>query len=225
MSTGIMVRNRKTAPVAGTARKTGTIRDLDLIGGRVCLDFVNTVGWRGTERPRDWLRNYGDLLAWSARARMVSAKEAAALRRRAARRPKQAEQALRRACELRETIYQIVSRLSCGASPGDADIEAINRSFASAPPRHALAWTKEGFAWRAQDAAADLDRPLWAILWSTAEMLTGRELDRIKLCDGRGCGWLFYDTSRSRRRRWCSMADCGNRAKARRHYARSKAGA
>jgi predicted RNA-binding Zn ribbon-like protein len=55
--------------------------------------------------------------------------------------------------------------------------------------------------------------------------ITGREFDRAKLCEARECGWIFYDSSRSRRRRWCSMAICGNRAKARRHYAQSKEGA
>jgi predicted RNA-binding Zn ribbon-like protein len=39
-------------------------------------------------------------------------------------------------------------------------------------------------------------------------------------CEGEGCSWLFLDTSRNRSRRWCSMEDCGNRAKARRHYER-----
>jgi predicted RNA-binding Zn ribbon-like protein len=53
--------------------------------------------------------------------------------------------------------------------------------------------------------------------------LTSGNPDRIKVCDNDRCLWVFYDTSRTGRRRWCDMATCGNRAKAARHRARSKA--
>ena len=49
-----------------------------------------------------------------------------------------------------------------------------------------------------------------------------RERDRIKLCPGSDCGWMFIDETKNARRTWCSMETCGNRAKAARHYARSK---
>jgi len=49
-------------------------------------------------------------------------------------------------------------------------------------------------------------------------------LGRVRECDGAACTWLFLDQSRNRSRRWCSMESCGNRAKARRHYHRQRAG-
>ncbi|MEM9358929.1 MAG: CGNR zinc finger domain-containing protein [Pseudomonadota bacterium] len=49
-----------------------------------------------------------------------------------------------------------------------------------------------------------------------------RELDRVKMCPGDDCGWLFVDETKNRRRRWCRMETCGNRAKAARHYKRTK---
>jgi len=48
----------------------------------------------------------------------------------------------------------------------------------------------------------------------------------VRICEATatdGCGWLFLDETRNRSRRWCSMKDCGNRAKARRHYRRRRA--
>ena len=54
--------------------------------------------------------------------------------------------------------------------------------------------------------------------------LTGGHPERIRICDNDRCRWVFYDTSRTGRRRWCDMATCGNRAKAARHRARAKAG-
>jgi predicted RNA-binding Zn ribbon-like protein len=68
------------------------------------------------------------------------------------------------------------------------------------------------------DALARLADPL------VAELTSGRP-ERIRVCDSETCHWLFYDASPTRRRRWCDMATCGNRAKAARHRARSKGGA
>ena len=53
------------------------------------------------------------------------------------------------------------------------------------------------------------------------ELISGHP-ERIKICDSDRCSWVFYDTSRTSRRRWCDMATCGNRAKAARHRARAK---
>jgi predicted RNA-binding Zn ribbon-like protein len=67
--------------------------------------------------------------------------------------------------------------------------------------------------------------PAWAPAWLAArsylDLLT-RAPERIRTCAGATCVLHFYDTSRNGTRRWCSMATCGNRAKASRHYARSK---
>jgi predicted RNA-binding Zn ribbon-like protein len=61
------------------------------------------------------------------------------------------------------------------------------------------------------------------IAWSAADLMTGARAQRVRQCeDNKGCGWLFLDESRAGTRRWCSMGDCGNRAKARRHYLRKQ---
>jgi predicted RNA-binding Zn ribbon-like protein len=66
-----------------------------------------------------------------------------------------------------------------------------------------------------------LDRPIWPVAKQAADLLTApRELARVGLCAGDGCGWLFFD--RTGRRRWCSMRSCGNRAKAASYYQRHK---
>ena len=56
-----------------------------------------------------------------------------------------------------------------------------------------------------------------------ADLIVEGERERLKQCGSEACEWLFYDKSRTGHRRWCSMADCGNRAKARRHYDRKRA--
>ncbi|HEY0814562.1 MAG TPA: CGNR zinc finger domain-containing protein, partial [Pseudonocardia sp.] len=59
----------------------------------------------------------------------------------------------------------------------------------------------------------------------TLDLLTGDELARVRECplDAGGCGWLFLDHSRNGSRRWCRMADCGNKVKATRLTARRRA--
>ena len=57
---------------------------------------------------------------------------------------------------------------------------------------------------------------------SLADLLTSGDLARVQSCGDPECGWLFVDASRAGSRRWCAMDGCGNRNKARRHYARVK---
>jgi predicted RNA-binding Zn ribbon-like protein len=63
---------------------------------------------------------------------------------------------------------------------------------------------------------------LWPVLQSAAELLTSDEIHQVRECNSDRCTWLFVDRSRTHRRRWCDMKTCGNRAKARRHYQRTK---
>jgi predicted RNA-binding Zn ribbon-like protein len=63
---------------------------------------------------------------------------------------------------------------------------------------------------------------LWPVARSAAELLSSESVDRVRECASSTCTWLFIDDSRNRRRRWCDMASCGNRAKARRYYERHR---
>ena len=66
-----------------------------------------------------------------------------------------------------------------------------------------------------------LEAPLWPVVLDAWDVLTSPLIDRVRVCPGEGpCGWLFLDSSRAGNRRWCDMRTCGNRAKARTHYAR-----
>ncbi|MBN1859137.1 CGNR zinc finger domain-containing protein [Candidatus Bipolaricaulota bacterium] len=82
--------------------------------------------------------------------------------------------------------------------------------------------SEERFQWGWSDAEDQLEWPVWILARSAADLLTSDERDRVRRCAGPDCGWLFVDISRNHSRRWCDMADCGNRAKARRSYARKR---
>ncbi|MFE9632917.1 CGNR zinc finger domain-containing protein [Streptomyces sp. NPDC006463] len=71
----------------------------------------------------------------------------------------------------------------------------------------------------------EFDDPTWGPAWTAARNyleLLGHAPDRIHKCASESCVLHFHDTSRNGTRRWCSMAACGNRAKASRHYARTR---
>lgn len=99
----------------------------------------------------------------------------------------------------------------------------INQDLADAAPHREVARDGEGFSWRWRAPVSSLEAPLWPILQSAADLLTSADLARLRQCNGHNCTWLFLDRSKNKSRRWCDMQICGNRAKSRRHYARTRA--
>jgi predicted RNA-binding Zn ribbon-like protein len=188
----------------------------------MCLDFMNTVGDHASASPREFLNSYGDLLAWSVRAEVVSRRDSRVLEARAGREPTRAQAALARAIEVRETLYRIFAAFAHGRTPSRSDLAAFNAALYAETSRRVLAHTGSGFEWT-WARGADLDAMLGPVLQSAAELLASDAAERVGQCASvDGCGWFFVDTSHAHKRKWCDMNDCGNRAKARRHYARVK---
>jgi predicted RNA-binding Zn ribbon-like protein len=201
---------------------------MKLVGGRLCLDFVNTVGGRRpgaarkkSDRPAvmiraDKLTHYVDLLAWSWHTGLLSKTETQALARESKRREKEAVAVLNRAIELREAIYHLCRAVVADEQPDTSDLEVLNREIDTARSHEWLVSAKGNFTWQWDQSKAALDRLLWPVADSAAELLTTGDLTRLHQCGGEDCGWLFVDTSRNRSRQWCDMRDCGNVAKVRR---------
>jgi predicted RNA-binding Zn ribbon-like protein len=192
--------------------------NLKLIGGLLCLDYANTVDWRTADHPYDWFVGYADLAAWSRHVGILDEQTNRALLKKAEQNPTDASSVLKQAVELREAIFQIFHALACKRSPKASDVAALNRFLADSLSRMEIALKEAGFAWKWSGAKHSLEQMLWPVARSAAEFLTSGDLERIRICAGEGCGWLFIDTSKNRRRRWCAMESCGNREKARRHY-------
>ena len=197
---------------------------LKLRAERLCLDFANTANWHASPQMVEELKTYDDLIAWAEQTGLLTAARAQRLRREAARRPEEAAAALGRAQTVREAIYHLLSAQAHGRAADKRDLAMLNAALAQALAHARLSLTPEGFAWDWSGAdAADLEQMLWPVVQSAVDLLTSPELDRVGECaDDRGCGWLFVDMTKNRSRRWCDMRDCGNRAKARRHYAKRR---
>jgi predicted RNA-binding Zn ribbon-like protein len=200
-------------------RHAGNIK---LSGGILCLDFVNTVHCYGCTDPGEYLNTYNDLVAWSQRVGTINEKEAKILSRKAAGHPAQAKSAHKRAIDLREAVYRIFTISLTGQSPAPEDLALFNEYLGETMMRSQIVKTKSGFYWDMTGNKEKLDWILNPIIGSTADLLISDEFRQIKKCADPFCGWLFLDTSRNRSRRWCDMADCGNRAKASRFYKKNK---
>lgn len=199
------------------------VSSLKLVGGRLSLDFANTVDWHAGDNRIEYLLGYSDLVAWGRHAGVLSIPQAQTLFQQADLCPAGAAAVLERAIALRESIYRLFSAVSHSRSPETADLATFNEELGQALSQSRIIETAEGFDWDTTGTGDALDQILWPVVRDAADLLTSNSLRRIRECAGDRCGWLFLDTSRNGRRRWCAMEDCGNRAKARRHYQRSRA--
>jgi len=196
------------------------------IGGRLCLDFVNTVGGRVSRGAhgrdyadaaiRDKIANYQDLLGWSVLAGTTDRRRAGVLALLAAREAQEAAGVFARAVRLREALFRIFKCVLEAWRPPAADADVLRRELSIARSHQRLSAHGGRFIWTFPERLTALDSILWPVPLSAAELLTSGGLASLGQCAGENCGWLFLDTSRNHRRQWCDMQDCGNRAKVRR---------
>jgi predicted RNA-binding Zn ribbon-like protein len=193
-----------------------------------CLDYANTRAWRGTAAPQEQLGALADVLDWIAGIAGLSADALAALRAWADAHPGEAGRLFAAAIALRELVYRVFSAVASGTIVTEPDLAALNRAVAEAPPRTRLgrlagaAQLSGTYGWQVEHAALSAPALLAPILWSAADLLVQAPHRRIRQCANPECLWLFIDASKNGTRRWCDMTACGNRAKARRHYLKSK---
>ena len=194
----------------------------DLSANWLCLNFVNTLENRLKEDTHEYLNSYADLVAWGRQAELVTDAAAERLLIEARRTSEEASAILLRARDLREVLYRIFLSVAEGTRPAEADLYTLNVALARAMVHARVVSRDGGFAWDWQGDEDELERLLWPIIRSAADLLTGPELNDLRVCAAEDCAWLFLDTSKNHTRRWCSMKSCGNRAKARRHYSKEK---
>lgn len=190
--------------------------DVDLRGGNPAIDLVNTVAWRGDPRRRtDYLAEYRDVLAWARHAGVLTAREERTLADRAASDGDAAAKALRDTRRFREALH--------GAWTGQRsarDADRIADTYRAALRARRLAVDGEVGRWH--DCALTVRTPLYRLAVEAVALLTAVPFSRIRGCGDPACGWLFLDASHRQNRRWCSTADCGNRARVRSFYRRNR---
>jgi predicted RNA-binding Zn ribbon-like protein len=192
--------------------------ELRFVSGAPSLDFVNSLDWRTSDEPVEYLRSFGDLLEWSVLTGILTASQSRTLARVGTSSARAA--ALRRAVAFREAAYRTLRAVGADGVPEPSDARLINETIAKARAKLTLHYEKGGFSWKLNGCERQLDLSLWKIAISFGDLVTSEDLTAVRECGGSGCGWLFLDSTRNHSRRWCSMDGCGNRAKARRFYNR-----
>ena len=198
--------------------------EFELSGGALCLDFANTLpNQKAPETGAERLFTYADLLSWAVQTGEITVSDARKLMNAANHSSAKAAATLRRARELRQAIYSVFSAVARESAPATKDLDILNRYWKNASVHASVSHSAGKFqkAW-VMDEDDELDRLLWPVAASAAELLTSDNLTMARECASDRCSWLFLDTSRNKSRRWCDMKTCGNREKAKRHYEKSK---
>jgi predicted RNA-binding Zn ribbon-like protein len=176
--------------------------------GRLSLDLCSTLLWR-YRAPSEQLRVPDDLARWLREAGVQPVPRAVR------------EQDLNQARELREAIYGLVHDRLAGRALARPHVATINALAAHPDPVPRLTAAGEIGYGADEPAAAALSR----IARDAIELLAGSTAARVRECAAPDCAFLFVDTSRAGRRRWCAMARCGNREHVRKHRRRPSNGA
>ncbi|WP_328333094.1 CGNR zinc finger domain-containing protein [Kribbella sp. NBC_00382] len=166
----------------------------ELIGGHVALDLLNTISWRlDPTRTIDRMATPEALDIWCSAVGLTASLGV-----------------LERVGAVREVVYRAVLPIARGLEP--ADLEELQQLLVGALGRATPRGVRP-LDWLGADLADEL-------VLAAGRLMEREDLGRLRECQDSGCGWLFLDRSKNGSRRWCSSGDCGNRARAKRHYER-----
>jgi predicted RNA-binding Zn ribbon-like protein len=195
-----------------------TLETLELVGGALCLDFVNTINSR-LHLEHDYLMQYADLVGWANKVGILSPTQSNQLQKRAKQSEQEAENALIEAWKIREILYRMFSSTAKGSEPNKNDMELFIRAYGDAISHGHLRRKDNQYraTWNVDESS---DALLWPIIHSAGDLLQSDDLAHVKECPG--CGWFFLDTSKNQSRRWCSMNTCGARDKMRRYHKKKR---
>ena len=187
---------------------------LRLIGGRLALDFLNSVS------PKTEL-SWRQLIAFLESARIVTPERGGELLTLSHSDPQAADSLLRKAQRLAAALRLAFDAVLHRQKVLREWIEPVNEILRITEGHDELVFSNHDWEIQFEASESGLEWLLAAVARSAAEIIAEGPRARVRLCANPRCGLLFYDTSRTRRRRWCSMTVCGNRHKvaafARRH--------
>jgi predicted RNA-binding Zn ribbon-like protein len=196
----------------------GDVQRMELIGGHVALDFVNTLGGLPDRADDEYLFEYLDLLKWLARVGLQPPDRHRDIRQAAEEASVEATRVFEDVRRLRGSVDHLLRCRLSAETADDGHLEVVRSAYAEAAEHatleeHAgsyrLSWSTTG--------TRPLRWPLWVIAAACLDLLTGAPFELLRRCEH--CRWMFVDHSRNHTRRWCSMNSCGAIIKMRRHRA------
>ena len=193
---------------------------IELVGNHPALDVVNTVSWRlDPDRTIDRLSDPLALLRWAGFAGLLTSDQVSAFAAEIASEPGLGRRVLRQVRDVRERLYAVVHLVAAGRAAREDDVAALWSLVAGAFTRTRASRVLPLRPQVPLETVRELPAAVALVAW---ELLQTDPAGRLRQCDDDACGWLFLDRTKNASRRWCSSADCGNRAKVRRHYRRHR---
>jgi predicted RNA-binding Zn ribbon-like protein len=196
----------------------GHAHGVDLEGA---FDFLNTLD-TDNGFPVEKLPTLDDALTWFVSRGVIHYEGADRARANVATKPAAAAKDLDRVHAVRDALREVAMSISEHRAPRASALGTVNRAL-HARQVIELIPAPDGCSVDHRHVGDPIDDALARLAEPLVSELTGGHPERIRVCASDTCEWIFYDASRTGRRRWCDMSTCGNRAKAARHRARSKA--
>jgi len=193
-------------------------RPFDLVGNRLCLDFINTQV-REKGRHVDQLVDFRAFVAWLRQTGALDEGMTGDVAARWEGTP-EGEDALERARAFRATIRATVDGIVAGRAVPRATLDRINDLLRERAGYVQVAHGPDGFERRFHAPVARPIQLLAPLAEDVGDLLCDGDLALVKRCESPSCVRYFYDTTKNHTRRWCSMGACGNRAKAADHRRR-----
>src|SRR5580765_7796759 len=179
------------------------------VAGNLALDFVNTVAFRADSgKKKDHLQRAEDVQRWASQAQLP---DRAAINSG----PLVGAAALRRIRTVREQLFAVFHAIASDDPIPEDTLARVGNALHDCRARRCLSIEGAEVRWTWRSDARWTDFFLYPVLTAATDLLTSASRGSVRQCEDAGCGWLFLDRSNARTRRWCSMADCGNRHKAR----------
>ncbi len=182
-----------------------------IIGGHLCFDFANTISWRDTNSPHEWLDSLENLLIWTQLVGVFDEVQAKKLESEVLKMSGGVRDYLNKLVEIRELLNGIFMSVIDGKSPTKKDLKKFNQYVSNAYTKNIIVEKELTFQLEVSEKLDLASKLIDKIVLSAVEVLTKVKLPRIKKCFS--CHWLYEDVSRNNSRRWCVMEDCGNRHK------------
>lgn len=193
------------------------------VGLDATFDFLNTLD-HDDGFIREHLVNLDDALDWFVNRGVIHREGADRARAQVTAQPTAADRDLARVRAVRQALREIAEAIAEHRVPGSNALDVVNRALRARQIIELVA-SPDGCSVDHRHVGDPVDDALARLAEPLVTELTAGHPERIRICASDTCEWVFYDTSRTGKRRWCDMATCGNRAKAARHRARARGAA
>ena len=197
--------------------------DADCVGGVLCLEFANTYAEEDDGSGYEVFDTFAGFIKWAEHAKILTSAEAEDCYLRSQAEPAAVGQLLEEIKALRQILHSIFFAIADNVQPPAKAVDGLNNNIKTVYAKLRLEQQDQRYDWSWSGWSEDLAAPIWPVVRSAAELLNSAELIRTRKCHNETCSWLFVDKSKNHSRRWCDMDVCGNRAKAKKHYRKTRA--